>query len=107
MLVQLASHRRIADLWLICIPSLLRRVAATLGELGPVEVAELVARGEITDDGHWPSLTVSFHRWCQTQTPLSRHNGQRSHHAGERKDFRQISAQARCTNPSRTSARRS
>jgi hypothetical protein len=38
-------------------------VAATLGELGPVEVAELVARSEITDDGHWPSLTVSFHRW--------------------------------------------
>lgn len=43
--------------------ALLRRVAATLDSLGPVEVSDLVLHSEITDDGdHWPSITVYFTR---------------------------------------------
>jgi hypothetical protein len=44
------------------VPALLRRVAATIEELGPVKVYDLVMHNEITDDGdNWPSITVYFH----------------------------------------------
>jgi hypothetical protein len=45
------------------IPTLLRRVAATLQHLGPVDVQDLVFHSDVTEDGeHWPSVTVYLHR---------------------------------------------
>jgi hypothetical protein len=45
------------------IPTLLRRVAATLQHLGPVDVQDLVFHSEVTADGDdWPSITVYLHR---------------------------------------------
>jgi hypothetical protein len=43
------------------VPSLLRRVADSIEELGPVEIQDLILHTEITADGPWPSLTVYFH----------------------------------------------
>jgi hypothetical protein len=42
------------------VPSLLRRVADTIEELGEVEVLDVVMHTEVTDDGDWHSLTVYF-----------------------------------------------
>ncbi|SDQ57845.1 hypothetical protein [Thermostaphylospora chromogena] len=43
------------------VPTLLRRVATTIEELGPVEVHDLIMHNEITEDGlNWPSVTVYF-----------------------------------------------
>ena len=44
------------------VPSLLRRVAATLEEIGPVEVQDLILHTEVTAGGPHHSLTVYFHR---------------------------------------------
>jgi len=44
------------------VPSLLRRVAHTLEDLGAVEVQDLVMHTELTEDGVLPSVTVYFHR---------------------------------------------
>jgi hypothetical protein len=44
------------------VPALLRRVADTLGDLGEVEVLDLVLHNEITSDGDWPSIIVYFTR---------------------------------------------
>jgi hypothetical protein len=43
------------------VPALLRRVADSIEELGPVEVQDLVLHQEVTAEGLWPSLTVYFH----------------------------------------------
>ncbi|GGO12193.1 hypothetical protein GCM10010116_24450 [Microbispora rosea subsp. aerata] len=43
------------------VPALLRRVATTIEQLGPVEVYDLVMHNEVTEDGaDWPSITVYF-----------------------------------------------
>jgi hypothetical protein len=42
------------------VPALLRRVADSIEELGPVQVHDLVLHEEITADGPWVSLTVYF-----------------------------------------------
>ncbi|WP_344197163.1 helix-turn-helix domain-containing protein [Kribbella karoonensis] len=43
------------------VPALLRRVADTLEDLGPVKVTDLVLHNELTDDGEdWYSITVYF-----------------------------------------------
>ncbi|HTT92190.1 MAG TPA: hypothetical protein VMF65_21735 [Acidimicrobiales bacterium] len=44
------------------VPALLRRVAATIDELGEVEVMDLIMHNEITAEGDRPSLTVYFHK---------------------------------------------
>lgn len=44
------------------VPALLRRVADTLGKLGPITVHDLVLHTEATADGDWHSLTVYFDR---------------------------------------------
>ena len=44
------------------VATLLRRVAATIDELGEVEVMDLMLHNEITPEGEWPSVTVYFHR---------------------------------------------
>jgi hypothetical protein len=44
------------------VSALPRCVAATLEQLGPVDVADLVVHAEITADGGWPSLTVYVYR---------------------------------------------
>jgi hypothetical protein len=44
------------------VPALLRRIADTLEELGPVEVMDVVYHPHITGDGDWPNMTVYFHR---------------------------------------------
>ncbi|WP_067485569.1 hypothetical protein [Actinomadura hibisca] len=43
------------------VPALLRRVADSIQELGPVVVQDLVMHEEITEDGPWVSLTIYFH----------------------------------------------
>jgi hypothetical protein len=43
------------------VPALLRRVADSIEELGPVEVQDIILHEEITADGPWVSLTVYFH----------------------------------------------
>nr|BFE32502.1 hypothetical protein GCM10010200_047530 [Actinomadura rugatobispora] len=42
-------------------PALLRRVADSIEELGPVKVQDLILHEEITEDGPWVSATVYFH----------------------------------------------
>ncbi|MFC8044296.1 hypothetical protein [Nocardia sp. NPDC057353] len=42
------------------VPALLRAVAATIEDLGPVTVADLILHNEITADGDWPSITVYY-----------------------------------------------
>jgi hypothetical protein len=42
------------------LPMLLRRVAQTIEELGPVGVHDLVLHNQITPDGDWYSITVYF-----------------------------------------------
>ena len=45
------------------VAALLRRVAASIEELGEVEVQDVTFHGEIDDDGNpWPHMTVYFHR---------------------------------------------
>ena len=44
------------------VPALLRRVADTLDQVGPMDVQDLVLHTEVTDAGNWHSLTVYFHR---------------------------------------------
>ena len=45
------------------VPSLLRRVAASVEELQPVEIQDIVFHSETDDRGaDWPSMTVYFHR---------------------------------------------
>jgi hypothetical protein len=43
------------------VPALLRRVANSLEDRGPVEVQDLVFHTEITDEGAWHEMTVYFH----------------------------------------------
>ena len=43
------------------VPALLRRVADSIEELGPIRVHDIVLHEEITEGGPWPSLTVYFH----------------------------------------------
>lgn len=43
------------------VPALLRTVADSIEELGPVEVQDLILSSEITEDGPWVSVTVYFH----------------------------------------------
>ncbi|MFC5750371.1 hypothetical protein [Actinomadura rugatobispora] len=43
------------------VPALLRRVADSIEELGPVKVQDLILHEEITEDGPWVSATVYFH----------------------------------------------
>jgi len=43
------------------VPSLLRRVADSIDELGRVWVQDLVLHNEVTADGDWYSVTVYFH----------------------------------------------
>ena len=42
------------------VPALLRRVADTIGDLGEVEIMDLVMHNEITAEGDWPSITVYY-----------------------------------------------
>lgn len=42
------------------VPALLRRVAASIEDLGEVQVMDLIMHNEA--GGDWPSLTVHFHR---------------------------------------------
>lgn len=44
------------------IPALLRRVADTIEQLGPVSVQDITFGTEITEDGPWHRLSVYFHR---------------------------------------------
>ena len=44
------------------VPALLRRVADSLEELGPIEVMDLVLHNEVTEDGDWYDLAIYFHR---------------------------------------------
>ncbi|KIA66430.1 hypothetical protein [Nocardia vulneris] len=44
------------------VPALLRRIAATLEELGAVSVQDLVLHNEVTAEGDWPSVTVYYTR---------------------------------------------
>jgi hypothetical protein len=46
------------------VPALLRRIATSIEELGSIEVADIVFRGnESSDEGRpWPSMTVYFTR---------------------------------------------
>lgn len=44
------------------LPMLLRRVAQTIEELGPVDVHDLVLHNEVTSAGNWYSITVYFDR---------------------------------------------
>jgi hypothetical protein len=43
------------------IPALLRRIAESIDQLGPVDVQDLILHEEITAEGPWPSITVYFH----------------------------------------------
>jgi hypothetical protein len=43
------------------VPALLRRVAATIEELGTVTVKDITFENEVTAEGLWPSLTIYFH----------------------------------------------
>jgi hypothetical protein len=42
------------------VPALLRRVADSIEQLGPVDVQDIVFHDEITADGEWYSMTVYF-----------------------------------------------
>ncbi|GIH93777.1 hypothetical protein ACFFMN_16505 [Planobispora siamensis] len=42
------------------VPALLRSVVDSIEELGNVEIYDLIMHNEITEDGHWPSITVYF-----------------------------------------------
>jgi hypothetical protein len=42
------------------VPALLRSVADSIEKLGNVEVYDLILHNEITEDGHWPSVTVYY-----------------------------------------------
>ncbi|MFI5649233.1 hypothetical protein [Kitasatospora sp. NPDC051705] len=42
-------------------PALLRRLADSIEELGPVEVQDVVIESEMTEHGPWRSGTVYFH----------------------------------------------
>ena len=43
-------------------PALLKRVAASIEDLGPVEVQDIVFHMELDVEGdEWPSMTVYFH----------------------------------------------
>ncbi|MEV6429130.1 hypothetical protein [Nocardia sp. NPDC051463] len=42
------------------VPNLLRAVASTIEDLGPITVADLILHNEITADGNWPSITVYY-----------------------------------------------
>lgn len=42
------------------VPNLLRTVASTIENLGPITVADLILHNEITADGNWPSITVYY-----------------------------------------------
>lgn len=44
------------------LPSLLRRVAETLEEIGSVDVQDLVLHNEVTTDGNWASITVYYEK---------------------------------------------
>jgi hypothetical protein len=44
------------------VPALLRRIADTVQELGPVEVQDIVFHRDLDEDGEWcPLMTVYFH----------------------------------------------
>ncbi|MFE9788925.1 hypothetical protein ACFYO7_26455 [Nocardia salmonicida] len=42
------------------VSALLRSVASTIEELGPVTIADLILHNEVTADGNWPSITVYY-----------------------------------------------
>lgn len=42
------------------VPTLLRRVADTIAELGDVDILDLVMHVEVTEDGDWPSITAYY-----------------------------------------------
>jgi hypothetical protein len=42
-------------------PALLRRVADSIENLGPVEIQDIVIRSEMTEHGDWLSATVYYH----------------------------------------------
>ncbi len=42
------------------VSTLLRTVASTIEELGPVTVADLILHNEVTAEGNWPSITVCY-----------------------------------------------
>lgn len=42
------------------VPNLLRTVASTIENLGPITVADLILHNESTADGDWPSITVYY-----------------------------------------------
>ena len=44
------------------VPALLRQVADTIEELGPVEIQDVTFGTEVNEDGRWHHLTVYFHR---------------------------------------------
>jgi hypothetical protein len=44
------------------VPALLRRVAASIEQLQPAEIQDIVFHAESDDEGDaWPSMTVYFH----------------------------------------------
>ncbi|MFF0010130.1 hypothetical protein [Streptomyces sp. NPDC005374] len=43
------------------VPALLRRLADSIEELGPVEIQDVVIASEMTEHGPWRSGTVYFH----------------------------------------------
>jgi hypothetical protein len=44
------------------VPALLRRVAASIDDLGAIKVLDVIMHNEVTSDGDWPSLTVYYAR---------------------------------------------
>ncbi len=45
------------------VPALLRRVAASIDDLGKADVQDVVFHAELDDGGRdWPTMTVYFHR---------------------------------------------
>ena len=44
------------------VPALLRTVARSIEDLGPVTVQDLILHNEITEDGDWYSVTVYFEK---------------------------------------------
>ncbi len=42
------------------VPALLRRVADSIAERGPVQVQDLLLHMEFNEHGYWPSITVYF-----------------------------------------------
>jgi hypothetical protein len=42
------------------VPLLLRRAANSIGELGTVEIQDLVLHAEVNEFGNWPSITIYF-----------------------------------------------